>query len=57
MVQNIMDTKEAIKAYGITVLCKTPVKPFTGKIEHQKQTIKKNENKHQNKPQKIENFF
>jgi hypothetical protein len=30
--ENIMNTKEAIKAYGKTVLCKIPVKPFMDKI-------------------------
>lgn len=55
--KSIMGTKEAIKAYGITVLCKMPMKPFTGKIEHRNQNIKKNENKHQNKPQKIGKYI
>ena len=30
--ENIMKTKEAIKAYGKTTLCKQPLKPFMGKI-------------------------
>ena len=30
--ENIMNSKEAIKAYGKTVLCKIPVKPFMDKI-------------------------
>ena len=30
--ESIMNTKEAIKAYGRTILCKQPLKPFSGKI-------------------------
>jgi len=30
--EGIMNTKEAVKAYGRTVLCKQPLKAFTGKI-------------------------
>ena len=30
--ENIMKTNEAIKAYGRIVLCKQPIKPFSGKI-------------------------
>ena len=30
--ENIMNTKEAIEAYGRTVLCKNMLKPFSGKI-------------------------
>ena len=31
--EKIMETSEAKSAYGHTVLCKTPLKPFSGKIE------------------------
>ena len=31
--EKIMNTNEAIKAYGRTVLCKTPIKAFTGEIK------------------------
>ena len=31
--EKIMNTIEAIKAYGRTVLCKNPVKPFTGEVK------------------------
>ena len=34
--ENLMNTKEAMKAYGRTVLCKTPMKPFAGKINKNK---------------------
>ena len=30
--EKIMKSKEAIQAYGRTILCKNPMKPFTGKI-------------------------
>ena len=46
--ENIMNTKEAIKAYGTTTLCKIPVKPFTDKIfTHKEKT--KDDNKHTKK--------
>ena len=38
--ENIMNTKEAINAYGKTVLCKIPLKPFMGKINIVKETKK-----------------
>ena len=31
--QEIMNSPEAIKAYGKTILCKNPLKPFTGEIK------------------------
>ena len=37
--ENIMKTKEAIKAYGRIVLCKIPLKPFMQKIEKKKLII------------------
>ena len=42
--ENIMNTSEAIKAYGKTILCKIPLKPFTQKINHNidKKPIDKN---------------
>ena len=43
--ENIMNSKEAIKAYGKTLLCKIPVKPFMDKIiTHKEKT--KDDNKH-----------
>ena len=44
--EKIMNTPEAIKAYGKTVLCKNIVKPFTGVINRNKQSDENNkENK------------
>ena len=43
--ENIMNSKEAIKAYGKTVLCKIPVKPFMDKIITHKEKSK-DDNKH-----------
>ena len=48
---NIMKTKEAIKAYGRTVLCKIPLKPFTAKIIRNKPNDK-NINKNKDKNEK-----
>lgn len=48
---NIMKTKEAIKAYGRTVLCKIPLKPFTEKIIRNKPNVK-NINKNKDKNEK-----
>ena len=31
--ENLMNTPEAVEAYGRTILCKTPLKQFNGKIE------------------------
>jgi elongation factor 1-gamma len=45
--ENIMNTPEAIKAYGKTVLCKVPVKPSMEKIKN-----KEKEKEHQNKSNK-----
>ena len=39
--ENIMNTKEAVKAYGRTVLCKNPLKPFGGKINKTRKIKKK----------------
>ena len=50
--EKIMNTKEAIKAYGRTVLCKNSVKPFSGVINRNKQNEENknhNENKKENK--------
>ena len=47
--ENIMKSPEAVKAYGRTVLCKNPVKAFTGEVgknnqpEEKKECDKKNE--------------
>ena len=48
--ENLMNTNEAIKAYGKTALCKVPVKPSMEKIknkekEHQDKNNKSNEKK------------
>ena len=43
--ENLMNTKEAIKAYGRTVLCKTPMKPFAGKINKNQHEKEKKDNK------------
>ena len=43
--ENLMNTKEAMKAYGRTVLCKTPMKPFAGKINKNKPEKENKENK------------
>ena len=48
---NIMKTKEATKAYGRTVLCKIPLKPFTEKIIRNKPNVK-NINKNKDKNEK-----
>ena len=37
--ENIMKTNEAVKAYGRTVLCKIPLKPFMQKIEKKKLVV------------------
>jgi len=51
--EKIMNTPEAIKAYGKTVLCKNIVKPFTGVINRNKQSDEnKKENKDDNKNKK-----
>ena len=51
--EKIMNTPEAIKAYGKTVLCKNIVKPFTGVINRNKQSDENNkENKEDNKNKK-----
>jgi elongation factor 1-gamma len=55
---NIMNTKECIKAYGKTILCKTPVKPFINKININKEKNKGNNinnNKKNEKEQKSNN--
>ena len=43
--EKIMNSKEAIKAYGRTVLCKTPMKPFAGKVNKNKAENEKKEKK------------
>ena len=51
--EKIMNTPEAIKAYGKTVLCKNIVKPFTGVINRNKQSDENyKENKEDNKNKK-----
>ena len=55
---NIMNTEECIKAYGKTILCKTPVKPFINKINISKEKNKGNNinnNKKNEKEQKSNN--
>ena len=52
--ENLMNTKEAMKAYGRTVLCKTPMKPFAGKINKNKPEKENKENK-ENKEEKDKN--
>ena len=48
--QEIMNSPEAIKSYGRTILCKNPLKAFTGEIKRKPLIIpeKKEENKNQN---------
>ena len=52
--ENLMNSKEAMKAYGRTVLCKTPMKPFAGKINKNKPEKENKENK-ENKEEKDKN--
>ena len=49
--QKIMNTPEAIKAYGRTILCKNPLKAFTGEIKRNHLIIpeKKEESKNERK--------
>ena len=49
--QEIMNTPEAIKAYGRTILCKNPLKAFTGEIKRNPLIIpeKKEESKNERK--------
>ena len=53
--ENIMNTPEAIKAYGKTILCKIPVKPFLEKIIDKKENNKKGVNNKEKNTQKKEN--
>ena len=49
--EKIMNSKEAIKAYGKTILCKVPVKPFTekiNKVDNNKEKDKSKGDKKQN---------
>ena len=52
--QEIMNSPEAIKSYGRTILCKNPLKAFTGEIKRKPLIIpeKKEENKNQNAARK-----
>lgn len=43
--ENIMNSKEAIKAYGKTILCKTPIKPFMQTINRKPYLIYNEANK------------
>ena len=43
--ENLMNTPEAVSAYGRTVLCKTPLKQFNGKIERPNLNAEKKEKK------------
>ena len=49
--QEIMNSPEAIKAYGRTILCKIPLKAFTGEIKRNPLIIpeKKEESKNERK--------
>ena len=49
--EKIMNTPEAIKAYGRTVLCKNIMKPYSGVINRNK-TNEENKNKEENKNEK-----
>ena len=51
--EKIMNTDEAVRAYGRTMLCKVPVKPFMEKINKQKEHHEKNE-KHEKNQKKNE---
>jgi len=52
--ENIMKTNEAIRAYGRTLLCKTPLRPFMGKINRTLPNVKENKNKEINVSKKEE---
>ena len=54
--ENIMKTNEAIKAYGRTVLCKIPIKPFMGKIISNSVNYKKEKQEKKEKSEKNENL-
>ena len=43
--EKIMNNKEAIKAYGRTILCKNPIKAFTGEIKRNIPVITKEQKK------------
>ena len=45
--EKIMKTPEAVKAYGRTVLCKIPLKPFTGKVDRTPLVHPKQEQEHE----------
>ena len=51
--EKIMNSPEAVKSYGRTVLCKTPMKPFSGKIERPYLKFEKEEN--EEKEENVEN--
>ena len=53
--EKIMNSKEAIKAYGRTVLCKTPMKPFAGKVNKNKAENEKKEKKEDKAEEKEKN--
>jgi elongation factor 1-gamma len=48
--EKIMNSNEARKAYGRTVLCTTPLKPFDGKINKK---TKENKNQEENEKEKV----
>ena len=59
--ENIMNTNEAIKAYGRTILCKKPIKPIINKInkkiENEKENNQKKEEIIEKKEEKVEKII
>ena len=56
--EQIMNTPEAINAYGKTILCKTPLKAFTGEVKRHPpifETKTEEEKKEKNVPEKNKN--
>ena len=54
--ENIMKTNEAIKAYGRTILCKVPIKPFIGEINKNIVNYKKEQHEKKEKIEKNGNL-
>ena len=52
--EKIMNNKETIKAYGRTILCKTPIKAFTGEIKRNIPIVQKQKKNEQKKVEKSE---
>ena len=52
--EKIMNSKEAIKAFGRTILCKTPIKSFTGEIKRCNPILQKPQKKVEKKEEEDE---